>query len=63
MDRSWAPIKLVIFCMGGTFCWCIFAWVLWNATNERFKRLTFRGPQTKAERNPMARVRSYAPEV
>jgi len=63
MDRSWAPIKLVIFCMGGAFCWCIFAWVVWQATNERFKRLTFRGPQTKAERNPMARVRTYAQEI
>jgi ABC-type transport system involved in multi-copper enzyme maturation permease subunit len=62
-DRSWAPVKLIIFCMGGTFCWSIFAVVLWQATNERFKKLTFRGLQTKAERNPMARARSYAQEV
>ncbi len=49
-NNRWIPIKLIIFAMGGTFCWGIVAWGLWQATNERFKRLTFRGHSTAADK-------------
>jgi ABC-type transport system involved in multi-copper enzyme maturation permease subunit len=49
-NSRWIPIKLIIFAMGGTFCWGIVAWGLWQATNERFKRLTFRDHPTAADK-------------
>jgi ABC-type transport system involved in multi-copper enzyme maturation permease subunit len=49
-NRELSPVKMVIFSMGGAFCWGIFAWGIWQATNERFKRLTSRGG--KSTRDP-----------
>jgi hypothetical protein len=61
-SRDWVPIKLVIFSMGGAFCWAIFAWGVWQATNERFKRLTFRAGRASPDALPRATVISSWPD-
>jgi hypothetical protein len=61
-NRDWVPLKLVIFSMGGAFCWGIFAWGIWQATNERFKRLTSRVGKTVRDPYPRAVVLSTWPE-
>jgi len=60
--RRLTPIKLIIFSMGGAFCWGIFAWGVWQATNERFKKLTFRAGKRVREEYPRAVVLSSWPE-
>ncbi len=61
-DRHMNPIKILIFGMGGTFCWAIFAWGVWQATNERFKRLTHRSGKKTPDPVMRATVLSAWPE-
>jgi ABC-type transport system involved in multi-copper enzyme maturation permease subunit len=61
-NHDFPPIKMVIFSMGGVFCWAIFAWGIWQATNERFKRLTSRTGKSARDRYPRAVVLSTWPE-